>query len=190
VIVNEHDELQTMPKKNTFIKSKKYMEGLNLLGNKRALNDLEIGILHHNLESNNIVTSFAQCAQNKEVRQYFLRGIKLARKQMKIVEDILREGNVQLAATSGGTITTSTVAPFSDNLMMHCIYILNGFGIVGTGTGAFFSLRNDLSMKSMLIAKDVYLYAQEGIEISIKNGWFEEPPQMEDRNQIIKNRIE
>lgn len=182
----------TMPKKTEFIKSKKYMEGLKFLGDKRALNDLEIGILHHNLESNNIgmqlITGFAQCAQKKEVREYFLKGKKLAQKQIRMMEDILREGDVQLSATSGGTVTTSTVAPFSDKLMMHCIYILNGFGLVGTGTGAFFSLRNDLSMKSMLLAKDVYLYAQEGIEIKIKNGWFEEPPQMEDRNQIIKNR--
>jgi len=72
--------------------------------------------------------------------------------------------------------------------MMHCIYILNGFGLVGAGTGAFFSLRNDLSMKSILLAKDVYFYAQEGIKIKIKNGWFEEPPQMEDRNQLIKDK--
>ncbi|MCH6266441.1 DUF3231 family protein [Bacillus sp. FJAT-50051] len=80
-----------------------------------------------------------------------------------------------------------TVPPFSDKLMMHCVYILNGFGLVGTGAGAIFCLRNDLSMKSFLIAKDVYLYAQEGIEIKIKNGWFEEPPQMEDRARIINN---
>lgn len=41
-------------------------------------------------------------------------------------------------------------------------------------------------MKTMFIAKDVYTYAQEGIENKIKNGWFEEPPQMENRIGIIK----
>jgi len=180
----------TLPKTNEFIKSKKFMKGFMLTGDKRALTNLEVGILHHNLEANNIglqlITGFAQCAQSKEVKQYFLKGKELAKKQIKIMEDFLLNADVQLSATSGATVTKSTVPPFSDKLMMHCIYILNGFSLVGSGTGTFFSLRNDISMKSMMIAKDIYLYAQEGIEIKIKNGWFEEPPQMEDRAQIIK----
>ncbi|MDK8643335.1 DUF3231 family protein [Niallia taxi] len=182
----------SLPKKNEIIESKKYMECFKLTGDKRALNNLEIGILHHNLQSNNVglqlITGFAQCAQSKEAATYFLKGKKLAKKQIKMMEDILREGDVRFSSSSVGTVTTSNVSPFSDKLMMHCIYILNGFGLVGAGTGAFFSLRNDLSMKSILLAKDVYFYAQEGIKIKIKNGWFEEPPQMEDRNQLIKDK--
>ncbi|GAA0343410.1 hypothetical protein GCM10008967_37320 [Bacillus carboniphilus] len=180
----------TMPKKNEFIESKSYMSGFNPFGDKRALNDIEIGILHHTVEVNNIglqlITGFAQCAQNKEVKQYFLKGMELAKKQIKVAEEILLESGVQFSATSGGTVTTSTVAPFTDKLMMHCIYLLNGFGLVANGFGTFFSMRNDISVKNTLIAKDVYFYGQEGINIKIKNGWFEEPPQMEDRSKIIK----
>ncbi|PAF18458.1 hypothetical protein CHH61_23675, partial [Shouchella clausii] len=95
---------------------------------------------------------FAQCAQNKEAKKYFLKGKELAKKQIKMMEEILLEGDVQFSATSGVTVTTSTVPPFSDKLMMHCIYILNGFSLVGSGTGAFFSLRNDIAMKSMILA--------------------------------------
>ncbi|MBY0097863.1 DUF3231 family protein [Mesobacillus maritimus] len=179
----------TMPKKNEIIKSKDYKDGFKLLGDKRPLNLLEVGIIHHNLEVNNIgmqlITGFAQCAQNKEAKQYFSRGIDIAKKQIKVMESLLLEGDVQLSAASGATVTTSTIPPFSDKLMMHCIYILNGFGLIGSGTGGFFSLRNDLAMKTLLIAKDVYFYAQEGINLKIKNGWFEEPPQMEDRSKII-----
>jgi len=43
-------------------------------------------------------------------------------------------------------------------------------------------------MKSIMLAKDVYFFAQEGSKIKIKHRWFEEPPQMEDRNQIIKDK--
>ncbi|MCS0655349.1 DUF3231 family protein [Cytobacillus firmus] len=180
----------TMPKNIEYIQSKKYKDGFRLTGDKRALNNLEIGILHHNMEANNIgmqlITGFAQCAQNKEAKKYFLKGKELAKKQIKMMEEILLEGDVQFSATSGATVTTSTVPPFSDKLMMHCIYILNGFSLVGSGTGAFFSLRNDIAMKSMILAKDIYFYAQEGIKIKIKNGWFEEPPQMEDRPGLIR----
>ncbi|GAM12424.1 hypothetical protein SAMD00020551_0558 [Mesobacillus selenatarsenatis SF-1] len=41
-------------------------------------------------------------------------------------------------------------------------------------------------MKAIMVSKDIFFYSQEGIEIKIKNGWFEEPPQMEDRAAIIK----
>lgn len=180
----------TMPKTNEFIENKRYMQGFNPFNKKRSLNDIELGILHHGIETNNIglqlITGFAQSAKNKDVKQYFVKGMEVCKKQIKVFEDILLESNVQFSATSGSTVTTSTIAPFSDRLMLHCIHLLNGFGLVGGSFGTFFSLRNDISMKLALLAKDVYFYGQEGIEIKIKHGWFEEPPQMEDRDQIIK----
>jgi Protein of unknown function (DUF3231) len=181
----------TMPKTTEFIESKKYMSGFNPFHSKRAINDIELGFLHHGIESNNIgmqlMSGFAQCAQNKEVRKYFEKGKELAKKQIKIFQGILLDNDIQISATSGSTVTTSTTAPFSDKLMMHCVTYLNGFCIVGNSFGTFFTLRNDISLKITLLAKDIYFYGQEGIEIMIKHGWFEEPPQTEDRNKLINN---
>jgi hypothetical protein len=179
----------TMPKSSEFIESKSYLNGFNPFNDKRALNDIELGYLHHGIETNNIgmqlITGFAQCAEDKEVKQYFVKGKELAKKQIKVFGDILLESDVQFSATSGSTVTTSKVAPFSQKLMMFCIYLLNGFGIVGSSFGTIFSLRKDVSMKTALIAKDIYFYADEGVKIMIKNGWLEEPPQMEDRPNLI-----
>ncbi|MGV3463964.1 MAG: DUF3231 family protein [Heyndrickxia sp.] len=36
------------------------------------------------------------------------------------------------------------------------------------------------------MAKDVFFYGREGMKLKIKKGWFEEPPQMEDRPNLIK----
>ncbi|MFP7737540.1 DUF3231 family protein [Priestia aryabhattai] len=180
----------TMPKSSEFIESKRYLNGFNPFNDKRALNDLELGYLHHGIETNNIgmqlITGFAQCTEDKEVKQYFVKGKELAKKQIKVFGDILLESDVHFSATSGSTVTTSKVAPFSQKLMMFCIYLLNGFGIVGSSFGTIFSLRKDVSMKTALIAKDIYFYADEGVKIMIKNGWLEEPPQMEDRPNLIK----
>ncbi|MDN3015878.1 DUF3231 family protein [Paenibacillus sp. BSR1-1] len=181
----------TMPKTTEFIKSKEYLEGLNPFSQKRSFNDIELGILHHGIESNNVglqlMTGFAQCALDREVKQYCVKGMELAKKQIQTFEEMLIKANVHFSATSGSTVTTSTVSPFSDKLMMHCTTFLNGFAIVGMSFGTFFSLRRDLIMQSTLIAKDVFFYGEEGINIMIKKGWFEEPPQMEDRTQIITN---
>jgi hypothetical protein len=180
----------TMPKRTEFIEGKSYMSGFNPFNDKRPLNDIEIGVLHHGIESNNIgmqlMTGFAQCAENKEAKQYFVKGIALCKEQIKTFQNILLESDVQISATSGSTVTTSTIAPFSDKLMMFCTFLLNGFCIVGSSFGTFFTLRNDISLKTALIVKDIYFYGDEGVKLMIKNGWFEEPPQMEDRLGIIK----
>ncbi|YCA41643.1 DUF3231 family protein [Bacillus sp. JZ8] len=181
----------TMPKSSEFVESKNYLNGFNPFNKKRALNDIELGYLHHGIETNNIgmqlITGFAQCATNKEVKQYFVKGKELAKKQIKVFEDILLQNDVQFSATSGSTVTTSKEAPFSQKLMMFCIYLLNGFGLVGSSFGTIFSLRKDVSMKTALIAKDIYFYADDGIKIMIENGWLEEPPQMEDRTKLMKD---
>ncbi|WP_423798445.1 DUF3231 family protein [Neobacillus sp. SAB-20_R2A] len=183
----------TMPKRTEFIESKRYMRGFKPFSEKRPLNAIELGVLHSGIEVNNIgmqlITGFAQSAKNKEVRQYFEKGIELSKKHIKTFQDFLLESDIQFSATIGSTVTTSTVAPFSDKLMMFCIDLLNGFSIVGQSFGTFFTLRNDLSLKTASLAKDVFFYGQEGLEIMFKNGWYEEPPQTEDRNQLI-NRTE
>lgn len=179
-----------MPNSVEFIKSKSYLNGFNLFSDKRALSDMEIGILHYGIETNHIgmqlITGFAQCAKSKEVNKYFIKGKDLAKKQIKIFEEILLQSDVQRSVSSGITVTSSEVAPFSDKLMMFCIYLLNGFGIMGSSFGSIFSLRNDISIKAALIAKDIYTYTNDGIYIMIENEWMEEPPQMEDRKQLIK----
>ncbi|WP_157318708.1 DUF3231 family protein [Paenibacillus anseongensis] len=180
----------TMPIANEFIESKDYLSGFNLFGDKRALNTIEVGILHHGIETNNVglqlISGFAQCANTPEVKEYFVKGMELAKKQITIFEDILLQSNIQFSATSGSTVTTSTMAPFSEKLMMFCIHLLNTFGMVSSSFGTIFTLRNDLNLKAGLIAKDIYVYTHDGIKLMIKHGWLEEPPQMEDRKQLIR----
>ncbi|MCM3587850.1 DUF3231 family protein [Mesobacillus maritimus] len=185
--------IMTMPKTTEFIESKRYMRGFKPFSEKRPLNAVEVGIIHLGIEANNVgmqlITGFAQCAKNKEARKYFEKGKELSKKHIKTFQELLLKNDIQFSATSGSTVTNSTVAPFSDKLMMMLINYLNGFSMVGSSFGTFFTLRNDITMKTALLAKDVYFYAQEGLEIMFKNGWYEEPPQTEDRNELI-NRPE
>lgn len=81
-------------------------------------------------------------------------------------------------------VIQSKVAPFSDKLMMYCMYLLNGFGLVGGSFGTVSTLRNDISMKTAMVAKDIFLYTNEGVDLMFKNGWMEEPPQTEDRAKL------
>lgn len=180
----------TMPHSVEFVKDLSYLGGLNPFGEKRALNTIEVAHLHHAIESNftglQMIIGFAQCASNSEVKKYFYEGAELAKGIIKEISEVLLLSDIQSAEPSGGNATSSTVAPFSDKMMMYCTSMFCSFSMGGNSLGTAFCLRNDLPAKLTIFMKDIFEYAHKGAKIMIKNGWTEEPPQMEDRKQILK----
>jgi len=183
----------SMPKSVEFVKDKDYLGGfpMNPFNNKkRTLNTVEVSHLHHSIESNvtgmQMITGFAQCASNEEIRKYFLEGAELSKSIIKEIREVLLESNVLSPEPSGGHVTRSTSAPFSDKLMMYCTSLFCSFAMGSNSLGTAFSLRNDLAAKNAAFMKDIFEYAHKAAKIMIKNGWMEEPPQMEERKQIIE----
>jgi hypothetical protein len=182
----------SMPSSVEFVKDKNYLSGLaiNPFTEKRTLNTVEVAHLHHSIESNitgmQMITGFAQCANDGEVKKFFNEGTELAKGIIKELIETLLESGIQIPQPSGGNATRSTVAPFSDKLMMYCTSLFCSFSMGSSSLGTAFSLRNDLPAKMTIFMKDIFEYAHKGGKIMIKNGWMEEPPQMEERRQIIK----
>ncbi|MDR4889803.1 DUF3231 family protein [Fredinandcohnia sp. QZ13] len=182
----------TMPHSVEFVKDTNYLGGLaiNPFNEKRTLNTVEVAHIHHSIESNitgmQMIIGFAQCAKNEEVKNFFNEGAELSKNIIKQLSETLLQSGIQSPETSGGHATRSTVAPFSDKLMMYCISVFCSFGLGGNSLGTAFSLRNDISAKMSIFMKDIFEYAHKGAKIMIKNGWMEEPPQMEERGKLIK----
>lgn len=178
-----HPNYTNMPKSIDFINDKQYMNGTNLFGHKRTINTVEFGILYHSFETNitgmQLMKGFAQCAKDEELKKYFTKGSNLSKDILDKTGQILIQNGIQPPATSGGTVTSSSEAPFSAKLMMFCNYLLCGFSLGGQGFSAGFILRNDIIAKTMLFAKDIYAYTLEGAELMIEKGWLEEPPKMD-----------
>ncbi|MFF2445503.1 DUF3231 family protein [Neobacillus sp. NPDC058068] len=63
--------------------------------------------------------------------------------------------------------------------------IAAGIGNFGMAIAA--SLRRDLGLKYASLIPEISLFAEDGAKIMIKHGWMEEPPQAEDRDQLIKS---
>ncbi|WP_425500421.1 DUF3231 family protein [Piscibacillus halophilus] len=179
----------TMPDAVEFVHDKSYMSGFNPFGNKRALNTVEAAHIYYTIETNvtgmQMITGFAQCAHEKEVKQYFSQGVELAKSIIKEFNEMLLQSGVQPPSTSGGNATRSTVAPFSDKIMMYCTSLFCGFSLSKNALGTAFSLRNDIPAKATVLTKDIFEYAHQGAKLMIKHGWMEEPPQMEERNQLL-----
>jgi len=180
----------TMPKQVEFIENKDYMSGHNPFSEKRALNTLEVGFLNEAIEDNifgmQLMTGFAQVAKESDVKKYFIEGKELSKKIISRLSNVLLQSDIQPPSTWAGRATDSTVTPFSDHLMVFMTDLLTNSSLNLNSLGSSFSLRSDLHLKLALVVKDTYNYSKKGGKIAINHKWMEEPPQMEDRNQLTK----
>ncbi|MBP1964348.1 DUF3231 family protein [Paenibacillus aceris] len=172
-----------MPKSVGFVTDTSYMKGTNLFGQKRSINIVEFGLMHHSIETNvtgmQLMRGYAQCANDEDVKKHFIKGQELSKEILKDTTEILLQNNIQPPATPGGTVTNSTMAPFSEKLMMYSTYLLCGFSIGGQGFSSAFTLRNDMILRSGLFAKSVYDFTMEGVKLMMSKGLLEEPPEMD-----------
>ncbi|WP_088034643.1 DUF3231 family protein [Evansella clarkii] len=179
----------SMPKSVEFVKDNSYLGGviLNPFNEKRPLNTVEIAHVHKGIESNliglQLILGFGQSANDGEVKNYFKEGAEISKSIIKELSEIMIQTNLPVPQAPGGNATRSTTAPFSDKLMMYCISLFCSFSMGSSSLGTAFSLRNDLPAKMGIFMKDIFEYAHDGADIMIKNGWMEEPPQMEDHKQ-------
>ncbi|WP_430786820.1 DUF3231 family protein [Virgibacillus flavescens] len=174
----------TMPKSIDYITDKNYLKGTDIIGEKRPLNTVEFGYLYQTIETNitgmQMLKGFIQATNDEDVKQYFTKGRELTKEIISETSDKLLQDNIQPPlGTPGGNVTDSTMAPFSDKLMMFCNHLLSAYA---TGVGGFtsgFSLRNDLQTKGAIFAKDIFQYQRNGVKLMISKGWLEEPPKMD-----------
>jgi hypothetical protein len=169
-----------MPKSVDFIEDKSYTSGINPFQKKRALNTVEIGLVYQSLETNitgmQLMKGFEQVAKESDVKSYFKRGKELAKDIISTMSSLLMESDIPAPVTSGGMITSSTISPFSDKIMMYNTNLLSMFGLGSNSVGAAFSFRSDLFLKMGSNLASTFDFVKDGGTIIIEHGWMEEPP--------------
>lgn len=177
------------PKQVEYVQKERFLAGV--FGNQRPLTAIEIAHLGINLEKNNLgkklLTGFAQVAVSKEVAQYMERGRDISQKVINIMNQILTDDNLPNPDSSDYSITSSTVAPFSDKLMMFITSSLSAIGIGNYGLALGASFRRDIAGHYTRFLTEAGLYAEDGVELMISNGWLEQPPQNVNHDSIINN---
>jgi hypothetical protein len=162
-----------------FIDREGFLAGL--LSEPRRLLVTEILNIFSNTLTNIIgralITGFGQAAKSQEVRDYMLRGRDTAAKHTKVFTDMLAKEDIPAPSTPHSFVTDSTTAPFSDKLIMFHVSLLNAAGIGNYGVASAASLRHDIQTTYIRLAAEIAQYAQDGINIMIKNKWMEQPPQ-------------
>lgn len=179
-----------MHKNTDFVKKQNFLAGY--LGRKRPLLTTEISSLFYGIITNSfgkgVLIGFRQVAGSKQVREYMDRGIDLANKIINIYAPILSQEDIPVPMEWDTFVTDSTIPPFSDKLMMAQTLYMNAAGIVNSGSAISTNLRHDLFTVYTRAMVDTANNAESGVNIMIENGWFEEPPRVVDRRDLINDK--
>ncbi|HYK71789.1 MAG TPA: DUF3231 family protein [Pseudoneobacillus sp.] len=178
------------PEKIDFIKKQSFLNGW--FGNRRPLNAIEISGIFFNMQKTvvkiGLELGFSQVAHSKELRKYFQRGATICEKQFNTLSTILTDDFLPSPQSWSSEVTNSTIAPFSDKLMLFHIVTLVSTAMGYYGAGLAVSQRRDLAAKYELLIAEIGLYAEDGANLLIDNGWLEQPPMAEDRDRLAERK--
>ncbi len=131
-----------------------------------------------------LITGFGQVAHNQEAKKFFLRGAEISGKQIKVLSSLLSDEDVPIPSSPDSMLTNSTISPFSDKLMIGHIITINSIGIADIGLAAGQSNRADIAADYLRLEAEIIQYGEDGINIAIKNGWMEAPPQVVSHREL------
>ncbi|WP_226037573.1 DUF3231 family protein [Aquibacillus saliphilus] len=176
------------PKQVEFIDNQNYLAGW--FGKKRPLNAVEISGIHYNMLKTMVKVvleiAFGQVAKSKEVRNYFRRGSNICEKQLKELTTLLADDHLPAPKSWQSDVTNSTEAPFSDKLMLFHVVGLVAVAVGYYGAALSAGQRRDIMFKYTKLIGEIGLYAEDGANLLIKNGWMEKPPMVDDRDALSK----
>lgn len=176
-----------IPEKVEFVESD-FLNGY--LGHVRPLHALEVTHLYDNIESNiaskALLLGFSQVVQDKKIKELFLRGSELTQKALQQYMDYLSEANLPFPSTLDHLVTTSTVAPFSDKLMLYHKTDMFSIKIRNFGNSAAVNGRHDIGFMYTRSLISFTLFVEDAIKITINKGWMEKIPEATDRKKIIE----
>jgi hypothetical protein len=176
------------PEQVDFVKEESFLDGL--FGDKRPVHTIQITSLSLNIQRNilghQILIAFDQVTKSQNIKAYFEKGKELSKKFMDTFTSPLKDADLIPPSYGGIGITNSTIAPFSEKLMLNLIGALNTYAITIYGYSLSNSARNDLFAKYIKVLSETGDYALEGIKLLIKYGYFEEPPKLPNRSELAK----
>jgi hypothetical protein len=175
-----------------FVKHQSFLNGW--FGEKRPLTGIEIGDISFNMNKMHLHVAlkvgFSQVAESKKVRQYINRGMQISNKHIAAFGKIFREEMLNSPISWQSHVTSSTTSPFSDKWMMYQVQLSSQIAIAFYGTALSVTSRADIAEKYIFMIGELVRFAEDGANLMIDNGWFEEPPKASDRRALSKGNKE
>ncbi|WP_193224443.1 DUF3231 family protein [Bacillus sp. B1-b2] len=174
------------PTSYEFVESKSFLQGI--LGGERPLNCIEISNIYWDIKKGQLdralCIGFSQVSKSQEVKDFLWRGVKVISKHVEILESLLSKEQLPSPKSEESEITSSTVSPFSDRLMMYQKMVIGStqLGLYGTAIGT--SQRYDLGVNFSRLLLELTDFLKDGYKLMIKNNWVEQVPLADDRAKL------
>ncbi len=177
----------TTAKEVDYVKKQNFLGGF--LGERRSLLAQEISALFYGIITNNIgkrlLMGFRQTARSDQVRKFMDRGVNLSSSFIDTFSSSLTREDVPDPVQWDFMVTDSTTPVFSDKFMMYHTTLIISAGILNYAASMATSPRHDLAGHYAKALAEVANYLEDGINILIDNGWYEEPPRTVDRRKLV-----
>ncbi|WP_308634079.1 DUF3231 family protein [Paenibacillus silvisoli] len=174
------------PKRVEFIRKQSYLNGF--FGEIRPLQAMEITHLYDNIEntatSKAVLIAFSQVARSDQAKAYFVRGKEIAEKHHAQFNRFLERENLASPPIVDHFVSTSTIAPFSDKLMLFHKLDMFTMRIRAYANALSLSARHDIAAKYGRFLIQVGDYVEDGANILIEHEWLEQPPEAADRDAL------
>ncbi|HWR55858.1 MAG TPA: DUF3231 family protein [Negativicutes bacterium] len=175
------------PEKAEFIQDGSFLGGF--FAEKRPLSVVEIANIlmgsHHNTTVSAFLMGFAQTAGSKELREFFLRCKQITQKQAAVLSDMLTSNDLPAPMSFGSEVTASTVAPFSDKLMLQHTTLILQAGLSYYGMALGLMARVDLTASYVRLMTEMIQVLEDAQMLMIRHKWLEQPPLAEDRRALV-----
>jgi hypothetical protein len=175
-----------IPQSPHFVEKSSYIG--HIMGKQRPLHVISLMHLFLSIQENilarALATGFSQVVRDPEVREFLLRGVEISTKHIKILSSLMSDDYIPIPQSPDSMVSSSTIPPFSDKFMMNHILLINSFNLSTMGSAIGQSNRLDIAADYMRLGAEVVQYGEDGINISIKNGWMEAPPQVVSHREL------
>lgn len=176
------------PESAEYVEKQSFLNGW--FGDRRPLNAVEISNIFFNLKKDNVSRAlqigFSQVAKSNDVRDFMIRGADVTFKHIEVFSSILHDNDLPSPMRWESEITNSTIAPFSDKLMMFHAQLLVSTAIAFYGAGMAACMRRDIALQYQRIITETQKYAEDGANILINHGWLEQTPRADDRKALAR----
>lgn len=176
----------TYPEKVEYVKKQSYI--IAAMGKKRPLNAVELTEIFFNIERNYfsvlLCMGLLQVIKDKEIKNYIKDGMEISEKQINFFNDLLKKEELLGTVPVSMEVTTSTVSPFSDKLIVALFHFLNSIDVTLIGHALSLSMRLDLATYYSKVIGEILMYAEKGFNIMVKREWLEQPPQAPNRKAL------
>lgn len=175
-----------VPEKVEFITKQSFFNGY--FGQVRPLQALAICHLYDNIQNSALTKAkqmgFSQVAKSQQAREYFLKAKSIANKQIDVFSSLLTAEDLPAPPSLDDEVTVSTVAPFSDKLMLFHTIESATMRARAYGNSLSFNARHDVAVTYARLVTEIGNLIEDGVNIMIDHQMLEEPPLAADRELL------